>query len=234
LQNLKIKNAIILLPLLLLSVMFFKSNIISNADSTNMNNMSSENVILKATYDLKSVSSDTLKSLYQISKSDSNIKVEKDNGRLIIEDYLNDSANDANAKVVNFQSFIGSMDKMNSESDLTDGSPFVLSYRSYSGRSYKGQTYSGEHVSKGTHVHCNRFNGPHSDHKYWGKFNPKSWIDFAGSDCDWHALKYGCTSLGSMSKCDGLNKKGHGVKNCSSFKGGPSHYNWPKTAWYRN
>ena len=55
--------------------MFFKSNIISNADSTNMNNMSSENVILKATYDLKSVSSDTLKSLYQISKSDSNIKV---------------------------------------------------------------------------------------------------------------------------------------------------------------
>lgn len=198
-----------------------------------MNNMSSKNVILKATYDLKSVSADTVNSLYQISKNDSNIKVEKDNGKLIVEDYLNDQEKSMNAKVVDFKSFIGSMDKKNSESYLMDDALFVLSYRSYSGKSYYGQ-HSGNYVHKGTHVHCNRFNGPYSDHRYWSKKHPEAWLDFIGSDCDWHALKYGCESIGRMSKCDGLNNKGHGVKDCSSFKGGFMHYNWPKTVWYRN
>jgi hypothetical protein len=99
---------------------------------------------------------------------------------------------------------------------------------------YKGQTYSGQPVKKGTHVHCNRFNGPNSDHKCWNKINPKAWVDFWESDCDYHATKYGCSDFGSMSKCDGLNVKGKGVKDCSSWSGGAAHHNWPKTAWYRN
>lgn len=37
-----------------------------------------------------------------------------------------------------------------------------------------------------------------------------------------------------MTKCDGLNVRKKGVKDCSSWKGKPKHKNWPKAAWYRN
>ena len=101
-----------------------------------------------------------------------------------------------------------------------------------SGGGYSGQ-YDGEKVKTGAHVHCNRFNGTKSDHRYWKKSNPKAWIDFYHSDCDYHAGKYGCADFGNMSKCDGLDKRGKGVKDCSSWSGNPKHKNWPKTCWYR-
>lgn len=134
-------------------------------------------------------------------------------------------------KVINFQSWIEKMDVRNNQTNLKSGTMFIAVPST--GGGYSGQS-NGEKVKKGTHVHCNRFNGTKSDHRYWKKSNPKSWIDFYHSDCDYHAAKYGCTDMGSMSKCDGLDKRGKGVKDCSSWSGGPKHTKWPKTCWYRN
>ncbi|MEJ7286403.1 hypothetical protein WL294_12630, partial [Staphylococcus epidermidis] len=80
---------------------------------------------------------------------------------------------------------------------------------------------------------CNRFNGTKSDHRYWSKKHPKAYADFYKSDCWYHAKAYKCSSIGKMTKCDGLNVKKKGVKDCSSWKVKPNHKNWPKTAWYR-
>lgn len=67
------------------------------------------------------------------------------------------------------------------------------------------------------------------------KKHPRAYVDFYKSDCWYHAKAYKCSSLGKMTKCDGLNSiYRKGVKDCSSWKGKPKHKNWPKTAWYRN
>lgn len=133
-------------------------------------------------------------------------------------------------KVVNFQSLIGSMDENNGQSSMKPGTMFVTVPSSNGG--FTGQN-NGEHVYTGTHVHCNRFNGIHSDHRYWKKTDSRALTDFYRSDCYYHVFKYGCSDFGTMAKCDGLNKKGHGVKDCSSWSGGLKHKNWPKTCWYR-
>ena len=64
---------------------------------------------------------------------------------------------------------------------------------------------SGKRVKKGTYVHCNRFNGTKSDRKYWSKVHPRAYVDFYKSDCWYHAKAYKCSSIGKMTKCDGLN-----------------------------
>ncbi|MCD5514615.1 hypothetical protein [Lactobacillus delbrueckii] len=135
-----------------------------------------------------------------------------------------------NEKIINFKSWIDEMDVRNGQTSVKSGSVFVV--MTTSGGGYSGQ-YDGEKVKTGAHVHCNRFNGTKSDHRYWKKSNPKAWIDFYHSDCDYHASKYGCADFGNMSKCDGLDKRGKGVKDCSSWSGNPKHKNWPKTCWYR-
>ena len=117
------------------------------------------------------------------------------------------------------------MDNHNGESDNRNGSILL--------RSYPGQKYSGQSVKVGTHVHCNRFNGSYSDHKWWKEADPRAWKDFWGSDCDSQGGIYGCIQNRNK-KCDGLNVRGHGVHNCSAWKGGEKHHNWPKTCWYRN
>lgn len=137
-------------------------------------------------------------------------------------------------KNINFSDYIGDMDESNQDMSNMEMHPNIMDPGQGGGGAYPGQTYSGEPVKTGTHVHCNRFNGPNSDHKYWSKFDPRAWKDFYHSDCDYHALKYSCSDFSSMSKCDGLNVKGKGVHDCSAWSGGAPHYNWPKTAWYRN
>lgn len=134
-----------------------------------------------------------------------------------------------NVKTVDFGAFVENMDNMNGESAVPNGSPMDGLTR----KSYQGQK-DGQKVAVGTHVHCNRFNGTNADHKYWSKTHARAYTDFYHSDCDYHAIAYGCSSIGKMSKCDGLNKKGKGVKDCSSYSGGKAHKNWSKTAWYRN
>ena len=137
--------------------------------------------------------------------------------------------NSNNVRTIDFNSAIEKMDGNNGTESIPNGSIISI----FGVWAYRGQT-NGQKVSVGTHVHCNRFNGIHSDHRYWSHKDPHSWIDFYHSDCDWHAFKYHCSMWGKNVKCDGLNTKHHGVHNCSSWKGGKSHKNWPKTCWYRN
>jgi len=115
--------------------------------------------------------------------------------------------------------------KMENESTTnTDSSIIALT----SSVSYPGQK-DGQLVSKGTHVHCNRFNGKNSDHRYWSHSHPQAYIDYVGSDCYIGGGGYNCTSLTSSdTACDGLNTQGKGVHDCSSVFG------YPLTAWYRN
>lgn len=134
-----------------------------------------------------------------------------------------------NVKTVDFGSLVENMDNMNGESTVSNGSPMDDLTR----KAYQGQD-DGQKVAVGTHVHCNRFNGTNADHKYWSKAHAKAYTDFYQSDCDYHLIAYGCSSICKMTKCDGLNKKGKGIKDCSSYSGGKAYKNWYKTAWYRN
>ncbi|MGJ5713146.1 hypothetical protein ACSBRB_08085 [Staphylococcus auricularis] len=187
-----------------------------------------QNIKLVGTYSKSQVDSNTMTQLKSIEKEDSEFHVIQNGNTVVIEDILpnpkgqNSNGNrENNTEVVNFSEFIGNMDGE------------VTSQNSDSNRAYKGQK-DGQKVKKGTHVHCNRFNGTKSDHRYWSKKHPKAYVDFYKSDCWYHAKAYKCSSLGKMTKCDGLNVKKKGVKDCSSWKGKPKHKNWPKTAWYRN
>ncbi|MFY2253780.1 hypothetical protein [Priestia megaterium] len=134
---------------------------------------------------------------------------------------------DNNTKSMNMDMDTEKMDNMDMDSS-TSTKPNFLAMAATSSKSYVGQTYSGELVKTGTHVHCNRFNGTWSDHRYWSKSNPKAWKDFLGSDCDRGMNGYHCSSFSSMVVCDGLNRLGKGVKDCSTHNG------FPATAWYRN
>lgn len=102
---------------------------------------------------------------------------------------------------------------------------------------YPGQQ-SGHTYSEGVHVACNDFNGPSADHKWWKKTSHpiKAAIDFAGSDCEHHLQAYKCAMssyfTSSNHKCHGLKKSN--PTNCSAWKGGSKHKNWPHTLWYRN
>lgn len=58
--------------------------------------------------------------------------------------------------------------------DHMDSEQFKISLR----KGYGDKYYSGDWV------HCNRFNGPASDDVHYPKSNPRSWVNFAGSDCD--------------------------------------------------
>lgn len=91
---------------------------------------------------------------------------------------------------------------------------------------YKGQV-NGEKVKPGTHVHCNRFNGPKSDkHYYSRRSSGKGYLNWWESDCCDKWYVYGCPLLKPDTKCDGL-LKSH-PHDCS-VEGG-----WPVTCWYRN
>lgn len=195
-----------------------------------------QNVKLVGTYNASQVDSQTMQQFKNIEKEDNNFHVIQKNNQIIVEDVLpnpdnkkvNKTANRSakmDTKVIDFSDFVGSMDGKD-DGKIKDGISFYSA-------SYKGQK-DGQKVKKGTHVHCNRFNGTKSDHRYWSKKHPKAYVDFYKSDCWYHAKAYKCSSIGKMTKCDGLNVKKKGVKDCSSWKGKPKHKNWPKTAWYRN
>lgn len=195
-----------------------------------------QNVKLVGTYNASQVDSQTMQQFKNIEKEDNNFHVIQKNNQIIVEDVLpnpdnkkvNETANRSakmDTKVINFSDFVGSMDGKD-DGKIKDGTSFYSA-------SYKGQK-DGQKVKKGTHVHCNRFNGTKSDHRYWSKKHPKAYVDFYKSDCWYHAKAYKCSSIGKMTKCDGLNVKKKGVKDCSSWEGKPKHKNWSKTAWYRN
>ena len=84
-----------------------------------------------------------------------------------------------NVKVANFNLALARMDAGNGLENIPSGSPLFI----YGQEAYAGQR-NGQHVSVGTHVHCNRFNGRHSDHRYWKHSDARVWIDFIGRDCD--------------------------------------------------
>lgn len=58
--------------------------------------------------------------------------------------------------------------------DHMDSEQFKISLR----KGYGDKYYTGDWV------HCNRFNGPSSGDVHYPKSNPRSWVNFAGSDCD--------------------------------------------------
>ena len=94
-----------------------------------------------------------------------------------------------------------------------------------SSKRYKGQK-NGQKVKKGTHVHCNRFNGKHSNHRYYSRLKAQGWVNYYKSDCWYKHKSYKCPFTHADKKCDGLLK--HKAHNCST-KG-----HWSVTCWYRN
>ncbi|MGW7813010.1 hypothetical protein [Staphylococcus xylosus] len=203
-------------------------------DAKEIHHTEPDNIKLFAKYDKNQVDEETMNNFKEISKIDPHVFIKQEQGNVIVEDYVPNpdkksetlkSDDNSNTKVINFSDFVGNMDD-NNENHMKDGTTLES-------MSYKGQE-DGQKVKKGTHTHCNRFNGTKSDHRYWSKKHPRAFTDFYKSDCDYHAMAYGCSSIGSMTKCDGLNIRKKGIKDCSSWKGTPKHKNWSKTVWYRN
>lgn len=200
-----------------------------------------------AEYNLNDVDIETMAKIKSIVSNENTVSMEIKDNKLVLKKVYSSSPEIKNnpfavsfielnpqikIRRVNFIEALGKMDNANGESDIPDGT-YITPRKQWAGQN------SGDHVSVGTHVHCNRFNGTSSDHRYWSHFNPKAWVDFNNSDCDYHSQKYHCTMMGSLTgkkpACDGLNSLYHkGVKDCSAWKGGASHKNWPKTCWYRN
>lgn len=120
-----------------------------------------------------------------------------------------------------FSSLIESMDEPSTQT--SDAKSAVITPNSTTG----GQK-DGEPVYYGDWVHCNRFNGPNSDHHYWTWIHPTAFIDFSGSDCDWEMFGYGCPLPPLTDNlCDGLDVQGNGHNDCSDLGG----FHW--FAWFR-
>lgn len=123
-------------------------------------------------------------------------------------------------RILNIIDFNALMDAMDSMNEMSSDLLRVAKY--------PGQKYNGEYVSAGTPVHCNRFNGPHSNHRYYSRKSGdiQEATNWYKSDCfdKWHA--YGCPLNKADNKCQGLLK--HGAHNCSRMGG------WPIRCWYRN
>lgn len=49
--------------------------------------------------------------------------------------------------------------------------------------------------SFGDMVHCNRFNGPNTDHRHYAKTHPRAYINFYGSDCATAVIDSVCSAL---------------------------------------
>lgn len=105
------------------------------------------------------------------------------------------AANKTHAQIVNVISYskmIGYMDSMNNNISLKNQSSsnsilnkvfniFSTTAEASSIR-YNGQS-SGQYVYSGTHVHCNRFNGIHSNHRYYSRLSGQGWVNYYKSDC---------------------------------------------------
>ncbi|MCT6924670.1 hypothetical protein [Metasolibacillus sp.] len=49
----------------------------------------------------------------------------------------------------------------------------------------------------GDQVHCNRFNGPYTDHYHYAKTHPQAYINFYMSDCEHGVAAFICNSYGN-------------------------------------
>lgn len=135
---------------------------------------------------------------------------------------------------VSYSTMIKNMDSMNNmdtkatnqQSNLLSklDSMLILQVHASTTR-YSGQK-NGQKVKKGTHVHCNRFNGIHSNHRYYSRLKAQGWVNYYKSDCWYKHKAYKCPFTRADKKCDGLLK--HKAHNCST-KG-----HWSVTCWYRN
>lgn len=135
---------------------------------------------------------------------------------------------------ISYSEMIKNMDEMNNmniqdtseKSSLFDRLDNLFFLRASASTSrYTGQK-DGQKVSKGTHVHCNRFNGTKSNHRYYSRLKAQGWVNYYKSDCWYKHKDYKCPFTKKDTNCDGLLKsKAH---NCS-VKG-----KWPVTCWYRN
>lgn len=142
--------------------------------------------------------------------------------------------NDKTINIVNridYGTMIDAMDKMNQTTSSNTSSNLLgmidntIFLRAEASARYVGQK-SGQKVSKGAHVHCNRFNGIHSNHRYYSRLNGQGWVNYYKSDYWYKHKAYKCPFNKADKKCDGLLK--HRAHTCSS-KG-----HWHITYWYRN
>lgn len=82
-----------------------------------------------------------------------------------------------------------------------------------SGQDFYPPDHGTKKYAPGDTVHCNRFNGPATDHYHYSKTSPKAIVNFAGSDCDY--------SLGNCLFCitdSNCNLLGPGSRAaCSTF-----------------
>ncbi|MBE5108597.1 hypothetical protein IGI01_26140 [Bacillus thuringiensis] len=69
-----------------------------------------------------------------------------------------------------------------SEKDLYNEAPKNINTRASSTDPYWSVGESGVY---GKRLHCNRFNGPGGNRKYYPNHYPQAWANFAGSDCDY-------------------------------------------------
>lgn len=235
---------------LTITVAFPQSSFADSSGDTNsdMNNMSHENmdtyntpelnktnslnVIVVAQQKLSTLPKDDLNKLYAISEINKYFSVSIDGDTVTTTD-THLVTDRSTAKVITMTQLATSMDALNG-TKLKEGSkitPMVMDPGNGGGGSSITYPNNGDnqHVVTGTHVHCNRFNGPESDHRYHkNKLGTAAMMDWNQSDCYENLALYGCPLFSTDNKCDGLNSQKHGVHDCSSVR------HWPVTAWYRN
>lgn len=103
----------------------------------------------------------------------------------------------------NLNEIIGDMEDHEEHNDMDNNTPPIQTFA-------YGQTYK-----TGDWVHCNRFNGPKSNHKHLEKWKPQAIINFYHSDCDYGALRYckshkNCNQKYRAAYCS--YKQGHSTK----------------------
>lgn len=139
---------------------------------------------------------------------------------------------------ISYSKMIETMDSMNgiNNNDISQKNPSIISLFSSLVTDFMGHTVlasnhyagqiNGQLVKTGTHVHCNRFNGSISNHRYYSRLRAQGWVNYYKSDCYRKHDAYDCPFTKPDKKCDGLSKtKPH---DCSS-KG-----HWSVKAWFRN
>ncbi|WP_053594312.1 hypothetical protein [Lysinibacillus sp. FJAT-14222] len=145
----------------------------------------------------------TANGTFAINEDDANLDIQfKANGQEIKTNVKNDKNKSQSidlVKTINFKDFAKSMD---GEMTSTENGK--------SSRSEVGQKHS-----PGDRVHCNRFNGSVSNHRYYNHWDPRAWKNFVGSDCDYAFLSYDCQNdYTSNTNCRGL-QSAYNYKNCS-------------------
>jgi len=223
--KLYIKNTV---KMFFLAIFLFCTNLVIASNTTFADdNISSGTLVndVHAEYSMQKTSPQKLKEIEEIASSDSTVNVTIKNNIISVDFYMPVSNIDTQSinknepfkvlRVIDFNTLMASMDDINETTLLRAAR-------------YKGQSRNGEYVPAGTPVHCNRFNGPHSNHRYYSRSSGdiQEATNWYKSDCFDKMHDYGCPLTKPDTKCDGLLK--HGAHNCSKLGG------WSVRCWYRN